>query len=425
MKLPRKNFDTQEDDYKAKNDDIAFFKPHPSGEVWRGLNYKPMKNLHSIISLIFLFAATVLVAQKPHFAVTTECEGTKYSLIYITPFEKIISKSLRDEFPCADVGSSSEIRTRLGELRDLELNGKDVPAGMNNVGKDLPHDYWVYLSVHDQMEGKVKLEARCYKHKAFDCIANAGSLVASNNEGSVTDACKKLSKKLIDELNQKEICAFKGPVSITVNTTKDSTELVEYSAYCNQSDQLYRKETVIKNNTLSDWKLQRKGISWAEGTMTFRTNESTKITEEDGCHKCKTGREGGRNYTNEKSFHLEGSGISHDSFYKGKKQEDTRIELEFVAEGTLNYYVIAKGTSLPATGEEKSFEEAQGTCDNLPRSAKTNPREVRIPLWVVFGPYPGKITDDVLQHKESKVITNLNGEKSTITIDFRLSRKDK
>lgn len=49
---------------------------------------------------------------------------------------------------------------------------------------------------------------------------------------------------------------------------------------------------------------------------------------------------------------------------------------------------------------------------------------IGIPLWVVFGPYPGKITDVVLQHKESKVITNLNGEKSTVTIDFRLSRKD-
>jgi len=368
--------------------------------------------------------ATVLVAQKPHFSVTSEYELAKYSLIYIVPFEKVISKSLKDEFPCADVVSDNDIRTKLGKMRNMELNGKDIPANMNNVGKDLPHDYWVSLGMHDYVDGKVQLYARCYKYKTLDCIANAGSLVAANNLTSVTDACKKLSKKLIDELNKKEICTFKGPVSITVNSIIDSTELVEYGVYCNQSDQQYRKETVIKNNTFSDWKLQRKGISWAEGTMTFSTNESTRVTEEDGCHKCKTGREGGRTYKNEKSFHIAGSGISHESSYKGKPQEDTRIELEFVAEGTLNYYVIAKGTSLPVTGEEKSFEEAQGTCDNLPRTAKNNPREVRIPLWVVFGPYPGKITDDVLQHKESKVITNLNGEKSTITIDFRLSRKD-
>ena len=424
MKLSRQNSDAQEDDYKTKNDDMAFFKPHPSGEVWRGLNYKPMEKLHYLIFLILFFAATSLVAQKPHFGITTEYEGTKYSLIYITPFEKIIAKSLRDEFPCADVGSSSEIRTRLGEMRDMELNGKDIPANLNNVGKDLPHDYWVYLAVHDNVDGKVQLEARCYKSKTVDCIADAGSLVASNNEGSVTDACKKLSKTFIDQLNQKEICAFKGPVSITVKSIKDSTELEEYGVYCNESDQQYRKKTVIKNSTISDWKLQRKGISWAEGTMTFTTNESTRITEENGCHKCKTGREGGRTYTNEKSFYIEGSGISHKSSFKGKPQEDTRIDLEFVAEGTLKYYIIAKGTSLPVTGEEKSFEEAQGTCDNIPRAAKSNPREVRIPLWVVFGPYLGRISDDVLQYKESKVITNLNGEKSTVTIDFRLSRKD-
>ena len=383
-----------------------------------------MKNLNFFSLILLLFAITDLIAQKPHFAITTEYELTKFSLIYIVPFEKIMSKSLKDEFPCAEVVSRSDIRTKLGEMRNMELKGEDIPANMNNVGKDFPHDYWVSLGVHDNIDGKVQLYARCYKYKTLDCIADAGSLVASNNEGSVTDACNKLSKKLVGLLNQKEICAFKGPVSITVNSIKDSTELVEYGVYCNQSDQQYRKKTLIKNSTLSDWKLQRKGISWAEGTMTFSTNESTKVTEEDGCHKCKTGREGGRTYTNEKSFHVEGSGISHESSYKGKPQEDTRIELEFVAEGTLNYYLIAKGTSLPVTGEEKSFEEAQGTCDNLPRTTKSNPREIRIPLWVVFGPYPGKITDDVLQRKESKVITNLNGEKSTITIDFRLSRKN-
>ncbi len=30
-------FDTPKNDYKTKIEDIAFFKPHPLGEVWRGL----------------------------------------------------------------------------------------------------------------------------------------------------------------------------------------------------------------------------------------------------------------------------------------------------------------------------------------------------------------------------------------------------
>jgi hypothetical protein len=382
-----------------------------------------MKKLNSIILLILLFWVTVLVAQKPHFGITTEYEQTKYALKYVTPFEKIVSKSLKAEFPCAEVSSSNEIRTRLGELRDEQLAGKENSNQVTDVGKDLPHDYWVYLGVHDHVEGKVQLEARCYKYKKIDCIADAGSLQVANNEGSVTDACNKLSKQLIDLLNQKEVCPFIGPVSITISSIKDSTELVEYGVYCNESDQQYRKETVIKNNTFSDWKLQRKGISWAEGTMTFSTNQSTKVTEENGCYACKTGREGGRTYTNEHSYSVEGSGISHESFYKGKPQEDTRIELEFFADGAFKYYIIAKGTSLPVTGQERSFEEAQGTCDNIPRITKASPREIRIPLWVVFGPYPGKISDDVLQQKESKVVTNLNGEKSTVTIDFTLTRK--
>jgi len=38
-KTSKTKFDKQEEDNKTKNDDIAFLKPHPSGEVWRGLNY--------------------------------------------------------------------------------------------------------------------------------------------------------------------------------------------------------------------------------------------------------------------------------------------------------------------------------------------------------------------------------------------------
>ena len=43
MKRSLQDFDTQANDYKTKIENIAFFKPHPSGEVWRGLNYKQMK----------------------------------------------------------------------------------------------------------------------------------------------------------------------------------------------------------------------------------------------------------------------------------------------------------------------------------------------------------------------------------------------
>jgi glucosylceramidase len=66
MKRPRLNFDTQEDDIKTKNDDIAFLKPHPSGEVWRGPNYKHMKkSILKILLFTTLLGVTSLFAQDP------------------------------------------------------------------------------------------------------------------------------------------------------------------------------------------------------------------------------------------------------------------------------------------------------------------------------------------------------------------------
>lgn len=77
---------------------------------------------------------------------------------------------------------------------------------------------------------------------------------------------------------------------------------------------------------------------------------------------------------------------------------------------------------MPATGEEKVTEKAEGTCDNLPEERKVVPREISIPLWAVFGPYPGKPSDNILQHKDQLVKKNFNDEKSTITIDFTLTK---
>jgi hypothetical protein len=158
--------------------------------------------------------------------------------------------------------------------------------------------------------------------------------------------------------------------------------------------------------------------------MTFYTNEETKVTEENGCYKCKTGREGGRTFTTTSSMKVKGSGISHESSRDGKPQDDTRVELKFMENGT--YLVVAKGTSQPVTGEEKVVAEAQGTCDNMPRETKVIPKEIKIPLKVIFGPYNGKTTDKVLQQKDSKEETDpATREKTAITIDFTLTQMDK
>jgi hypothetical protein len=121
---------------------------------------------------------------------------------------------------------------------------------------------------------------------------------------------------------------------------------------------------------------------------------------------------------------VKGSGISHESSRDGKPQDDTRVELEFLENG--KYLVIAKGTSQPITGEEKVVTKAEGTCDNMPQETKIVPREIKIPLKVIFGPYEGRTTDKVLHQNDTKEITDPSTkEKSTFTIDFTLNQRDK
>ena len=66
MKRPRQNFDTKEDDCKTKNDSVAFFKPHPSGEVWRGLQIINKMKKYSLIVLFLTVAGLIsgMVSEK-------------------------------------------------------------------------------------------------------------------------------------------------------------------------------------------------------------------------------------------------------------------------------------------------------------------------------------------------------------------------
>jgi len=119
---------------------------------------------------------------------------------------------------------------------------------------------------------------------------------------------------------------------------------------------------------------------------------------------------------------VNGSGLSMKSMLDGKPAYDAGIELKFLENDT--YFVIVKGTSQAVSGQEKVVITATGTCDNLPQKTEQVPREITIPLKVIFGPYPGTTTDKVLQQTDTKETTNpVTNEKSTITIDFSLTRK--
>ncbi len=381
-----------------------------------------MKRLvYSTIILLFTGLSSTF-AQKPGFFVKcTKVLGDEASK-YVINFERLVGTDISEAFHCATVHANYQLNARLAWEKEYQLQGGEDEI---SICEYLKCDYLVILQMMDDGQNRIDLSARCINFRKKEVLATAeASFVTSINSAGFEDACRELSKKLIKELGNYEICAFQGPVSITVSSDLDSTNIEEYGVYCNESDQRYRKETVIKNHTFSDWKLQRKGIPWTEGTMTFYSDESTKITEEDGCHKCKSSnREGGLITTSSSSMKVKGTGISHESEYMGEKQDDTRVELQFLENGT--YLVVAKGTSQRIPGEVKGVTKAEGTCDNEPQQTKTEIYDITIPLKVIFGPYAGKTTDKILQQKDEKKLKNpVTHEEEIISIDFSLKQKE-
>lgn len=371
---------------------------------------------------VMLFAGLSSFAQKPGFFIKcTEAAGDTAAK-YTKNFERLMGTDISEAFHCAAVNTQSGLNARLRWEKEYQtLGGEDEL----NVCNYLKCDYLVTLKMIEVNQGLLQVSARCINYRKKEVMADAiVNFSTSMNYAGFASACKEISNKLIEELSKYEICAFQGPVSISVSADLDSTSLEDYAVYCNEGDQRYHKEMTIKNHSYSEWKLQRKGIPWTEGTMTFYTDEQSQVTEEDGCHKCRTSkREGGLVTTMKSSLNVKGTGISHDSEYQGKKQDDTRVELKFLENGT--YLVVASGTSLPVKGQDLVTRRAEGTCDNEPQNTKPVQREITVPLKVIFGPYTGKASDKELHERDEKKVKDpVTHEDQKITIDFSLKQKE-
>lgn len=378
----------------------------------------------ALILLFFagILGATMVSAQnKQRFFLYCRASGDS-SVRYADEFEEIMSSYLTKSFPCVRVRTQKFIRGRLSEERIKQLKGlsSDLPSFCD----DLACDYFVNLELSDFLSDQIIASASCLLYRKVEPLVRYAKN-AARNPASIRDIMKTVAETLTKKLEKYEICPFTGPVSITISSDLDSTNVVDYGVYCNEMDQRYHKKTEIKNHTFSEWKLQRKGIPWTDGTMTFYTDEMSETVEEDGCHKCKTGnREGGLVTTMKSSMKVKGQGISHESIHNGQKQDDTRIEIDFFENG--QYVIKPKGTSQPVTGEDIITLKAEGTCDNQPDQTKPTPREIKVPLKVIFGPYTGKSTDKLLQQKDTKKVKDpITGENQIITIDFSLKQKEK
>jgi len=382
--------------------------------------------MKKILLLLLVVSMTTLAypqIEKPHFFVECTQALGDTSKKYANAYARLVASELKEAFPCANTNTQSDITRKLDSLRFRALMG-DYESDLPSFCEMLAHDYWIHLKLTDYDEGRIMVVARCFKYKKVDCIADAGNIRCGNTFGELTEACRTMTQRLIDMLSKFEICPFTGPMNITIDSEVDTTTKQEYDVYCNEMDGTYRREETVYKKTHSEWQLERKGIPRANGTMVFTMNERSELMVQNSCYTCPSGRKGGRIYTRENTFRVEGSGISTESYYKGKKQDDTRIEIEFFDNGT--YIITAKATSKPARGEGKEIEKAEGTCDNIPASPNPVLNEITLPLRVVLGPFPGKSTDEILQ--QNSTVTRRNPESNeieTITFDFVLEKQTK
>lgn len=382
-----------------------------------------MKKSFLFLMFFSIFAVSAVWAQKPHFFI--ECNQARGDTAqkYANAFARLVATEISDAFPCAKVNTQSDIVNKLDSLRFHYLMG-DIEGDLPSFCDELVHDFWIHLVLIDYDEGRTMVVARCFKYKKIDCIADAGNVRCGNSLAALTEACKTITKRLIDKLSKFEICPFTGPISLTIDSEYDTLTTQDYEVYCNAMDQTYHREESINKSVHSEWQMERKGIPRADGDMIFKWSESSGLSVENGCYTCPSGRKGGRSYSSKKSFYIEGSGISTESIHNGEKQDDCRVEIEFLENGT--YILTAKGTSKPVQGEERELEKAEGTCDNIAANPVSIPREITLPLKVVLGPFPGKSTDETLEQNSTITRRNpISNEKETIKYEFSLTKKVK
>jgi len=391
-------------------------------------NFIAMKKIYLLLSISCLLLGEFSMAQKKdvRFFLVHKFVGPDENLKSLEGldgwFYTYFINKLQQTFPCVEVYDDKSVRVLLGHERELQLLGTGSEENLKNIADAYNIDYLVSLELGTMIGNQFSVSVVCMPYRTKDKFpiarAYASCPFTKTSGGEMIKKVEEAATQIIDKLKKQEICPFKGPIIITNSSVFDTVKEYQYDVYCNETDQQYHKKTEIHNYTYSEWVLSRKGNERANGDMTFKTNEKSTVVEEDGCYTCKSGRKGGRTLTEEHSLKHSGSGISHESQWNGLPQEDTRVELQFLDDGT--YLVIAKGTSQPANGSEIVIKRSEGTCD-AENTNNTIPRVVRIPLMAIFGPYPGKATDKVLQQKdEIQTIDPISKEKHTYTIDFNL-----
>ena len=376
--------------------------------------------------LLVLFSTLLLgktnSAPKTRFYIIFKALGDedkygKLANFYSGYFESNVFNGLRNTFPCVDLNIESAIREVLSFERQRSLFG--VGNDLENIAGAMGYDYLVILTATVNNNQAV-LKAVCNDIRKANSIAMVLESAPHGKEGN--KAADKVTEKLIDEIAKYEICPYTGKVEVKVTSNLEKNEEEEYGVYCNHKDETYKKKFTLHNHSEMDWQLEKTRLSSASGTVNYNISEETNLVEENGCFRCKSGREGGRTLRERTTTKGKIEGLSNESTQDGLPVDDARISLKFRDDGT--YSVVVKATS--KQGDLTLIKEAhsEGTCD--PVNVATKPIQKKADIGIrdmTFGPFNGTAKDKLLSNQQTINETDpISEEENQYSIEFNLKR---
>jgi hypothetical protein len=329
-------------------------------------------------------------------------------------FETLLFNDLKEAFPCVDYLDQHSLHALLGWERKKALLGSGDDSQLQNLAGAVGSDYLVKFTAN-VVGNQMYLSAFCMDMRKAENLARSE---ASGTIGEASSNAKKVSKDLIKQLKEYEICPYSGPVTIEVKSELDDSKIDKVNCLCGGDVAIVT--TTRKTNSTMKWELNKINKNACSGTAKYDLNEKMTIESNYPCFKCDNGDQGFTKITETDESEAKVEGLSNESVSDGKQVDDARIMLYFLEDGTYN--VLVKATSKKGVLKKTTEKKYEGACENESEPKDTQSKSIDIPFVVVFGPYQGTAHDKVLSQKESKDASN-GSEKVTISIDFTLTQK--
>lgn len=379
---------------------------------------------HLILLISFLVLAGVVQAndENPLIYIQTKFQnkqGYGNAEAVASYLESQVWAQIEKEFPCATLSSDKTVSVSLDFARQRALLGTEgSDKDIANIAGAVGGEYLVALNIIADNK-QIMLAASCMYTRRAEMVTR--SVEIAGGEGAAMTSADKLAKDFVKGMAYFEICHYHGPVNVTVHTTQKDENREEHMVYCNHREQVYKKTSSLTRTVDTAWKLNKTGKARTVGEVDHRVLEEMQENEEDGCHKCASGREGGRIYNRTETVNATVRGLSQGSSTPSETIKDARVEIIFKLDGT--YFLHIKAATDKGEINTRIVEKAEGSCDVVNKS-ETHSREIDVPLENIWGPFKGTPLDKVLKdQKEKREKSGAPGEETVTKLDFELSRK--